>query len=310
MSLCTIGVDVGGTNIKLGLVTSSGRIIAKTNLITKSYIHHPHHLIDALVAAIRILIKDNSKRIEDIAGIGIGLPGLVDVVRGVVVFLPNIPGWRDVPLCVMMRQKLNIPVFLDNDVNLITLGEWRLGIGKGYANLVCITLGTGVGGGLVLNNALYRGEAFVAGEIGHLPLNERGPRCNCGGYGCFERAVGNHFLQKKAAGLFRKKHIRLEDVYVLARGGNRRAIQFWDEIGTHIGNALVGVVNLLNPRLIIIGGGVASNYRFMVQAIRRTIKVRAMKVQKEMVAIVQAKLGADAGILGAHILVKEAILGR
>lgn len=310
MRLCTIGVDVGGTNIKLGLVAPPGKIIAKTNLITKSYVYHPNRLIDALAAAIRILIKNNGKTAKDIAGIGIGLPGLVDVARGVVVFLPNIPGWKNIPMRKIMDKKLKIPVFLDNDVNLVTLGEWQFGAGKGCANLVCITLGTGVGGGLVLDNALYRGEGFAAGEIGHIPLNEEGPACNCGGYGCFERYVGNRFLQKKAAGIFDNKHIHLEDVFALAKRGNRRAVRFWEEAGTHIGNALVGAVNLLNPRLIIIGGGVASNYKFMAKAIRRVVETRAMKIQKRMVTIVRARLGTDAGILGAHILVKEATLGR
>ncbi|MBI5415634.1 MAG: ROK family protein, partial [Candidatus Omnitrophica bacterium] len=169
--------------------------------------------------------------------------------------------------------------------------------------------GTGVGGGLILNNALYRGEGFVAGEIGHIPLNEVGPSCNCGGYACFERYVGNRTLLAKAARLFRKD-IRLQDIFPLARRGEPRALRFWKETAVHIGNALVGVINLLNPRLVIIGGGVANNFRFMGPTIRKIIRQRAMKVQKKMVRVVRAKLGDDAGILGAHILVKEAILGR
>ncbi len=310
MSLCTIGVDVGGTNIKLGLVAPSGKIIAKTNLLTKSYIHNPLRLIDALVAAIHVLIRENGKTRKDIAGIGIGLPGLVDVSRGNVIFMPNIPGWKNIPLRRIIQSKLKLPVFLDNDVNLVALGEWKLGAGKGYKNLVCITLGTGVGGGLIFDGALYRGEGFVAGEIGHIPLNERGPACNCGGTGCFERYVGNHTLMDKAAKVFGKKNITIEDVFALATRGNARAIRFWRETATHIGNALVGVINLLNPRLIVIGGGVANNYKFMERTIQTVIRQRTMKVQRDMVRIVRARLGDEAGILGAHILVKESILGR
>ena len=324
MRLSTIGVDVGGTNIKLGLVAPSGKIIAKTNLVTKSYIHHPRQLIGALVAAIRALIQDNGKTVNDIAGIGIGMPGLIDVSKGNVIFMPNIPGWKNIPLRKVIERKLKIPVFMDNDVNLITLGEWRLGAGKGYKNLVCITLGTGVGGGLVLDGALYRGEGFVAGEIGHIPLNEQGPACNCGGRGCFERYVGNRTLLAKAAKVFRrqtppagrgdpfgsKKNIRLEDVFVLANRGNTRALRFWQETATHIGNALTGVINLLNPRLIIIGGGVAGNYKFMEKTIQKVIRRRAMRFPRKMVKVVRARLGDEAGILGAHILVKESLLGR
>lgn len=310
MRLCTIGVDVGGTNIKLGLVSSSGRIIAKTNLVTKTYIHHPRHLIDALVAAIRALIQENGKTIKDIAGIGIGLPGLIDVSQGNVIFMPNIPGWKNIPLRRIIQTQLKLPVFIDNDVNLVALGEWKLGAGKRYKNLVCITLGTGVGGGLVLNGELYRGEGFVAGEIGHIPLNERGPGCNCGGIGCFERYVGNHILMAKAAKMFNKKNIRIEDVFDLANRGDVRAVRFWRETATHIGNALIGVINLLNPRLIVIGGGVANNYKFLEKTIQKVIRRRAMKIQRNMVRIVRARLGDEAGILGAHILVKESILGR
>lgn len=310
MRLCTIGVDVGGTNIKLGLVAPSGKIIAKTNLITKSYVHHPRQMINALVTAIRALIRDNGKTIKDVAGIGIGLPGQINSPRGIVLFLPNVPGWKNVPLRKIIQKQLKLPVFMDNDVNLIALGEWKLGAGKGYKNLVCITLGTGVGGGLILDGSLYRGEGFVAGEIGHMPLNEHGPACNCGGMGCFERYVGNRILMDKAASIFGKENIRPQDVFALANRGNALAVRFWRETATHIGNALVGVINLLNPRLVIIGGGIANNYKFMGKTIQKVIRRRAMKVQRDMVKIVRARLGDEAGILGAHILVKESILGR
>ena len=310
MRLCTIGVDVGGTNIKLGLVASSGKIIAKTNLATKTYAHRPRHLINALVAAIRTLLQENGKTIKDIAGIGIGLPGLIDVAKGNVIFMPNVPGWKNIPLRRIVQSKLRLPVYMDNDVNLVALGEWKLGAGKGYRNLVCITLGTGVGGGLVLNGELYRGEGFVAGEIGHVPLNEQGPECNCGGIGCFERYVGNRTLVSKAAKMFNNKNIRIEDVFALADRGDVRAVRFWRETATHIGNALVGVINLLNPRLIVIGGGVANNYKFMEKTIKKVIRRRALKIQRNMVRIVRARLGDEAGILGADILVKESILGR
>lgn len=310
MALCTIGVDVGGTNVKLGLVASSGKILAKANLVTKNYSEHPSQLIDALIAAIRTLIQDNGKTVKDLAGIGIGMPGLINFPKGTVIFMPNVPGWNNIPLAKTIQKKLNFPVFIDNDVNLIALGEWKLGAGRGYKNLVCITLGTGVGGGLILDGGLYRGEDFVAGEIGHIPLNEDGPVCNCGGKACFERYVGNGTLMAKAAKMFGKKDIRLEEVFALADEGNARAVQFWKETATHIGHGLVGVINLLNPRLIIIGGGVANNWKFMGPKIQEVIHQRAMNIQKNAVKIVRAQLGDGAGILGAHILVKESILGR
>lgn len=310
MAKYIIGVDVGGTNIKLGLVGPLVRILAKTNLSTKGYNHSRAKLIDGLVHAIQKLAQENKIARKDILGVGVGLPGLVDFQKGVVAAMTNIPGWRDVPLKDIVQKRLNVPVYIDNDVNLITLGEWKFGAGQGQRNLICMTLGTGVGGGLILNNALYRGEGFAAGEIGHIPLNEKGPVCNCGGLGCLERYVGNRYLLARAVKIFKNKNIRLEDIFHLARQGNSSAIRFWQETAAHIGNALVGIINLLNPRLVIIGGGVSSNYRFMQETIHKVIRQRAMKVQKNMVRIVRARLGDEAGIIGAYVLVRESIVRR
>lgn len=297
-----LGVDVGGTNIKLGITNYSGRILHRANLETKGYIRNRVRLIKALIQGIEGLIGRNHLKEKDFLGIGIGLPGLVDPVKGLVKFLPNIPDWRDVPLQKIFEKALRIPTRLENDVNMITLGEWKFGAGRGYRNLLCMTLGTGVGGGLILNNQLYRGEAYAAGELGHIPINEVGPVCNCGGRGCFERYVGNRYLLRRIAAIFKRQDLTIEDVYCLAEKGDRRATLFWKETAEHIGNALTGIVNVLNPPLIVVGGGVANNAKFLFPTIRRVLKSRAMKVQATMVKIVRARLGNDAGILGAQVL--------
>lgn len=303
MTKYSVGIDVGGTNVKFGLIDNAGSIIARSTLSTKNYASSKKKLINALNYSIGLLIKDIKK--SQVSGVGIGLPGLINSKEGVVNFLPNVPGWKNVPLKRIMQDELKIPVCIDNDVNLITLGEWKFGAGKTYKNLVCMTLGTGVGSGLILNNRIYRGEGFAAGELGHMPLNEKGLKCSCGGEACFETYVGNRVLTAKAAKLFKLKNIRLEEVYVLAEKGNVRAVQFWQEAAMHIGNALVGLVNLLNPRLIIIGGGVSNNYKYLGQTISKIVSSRCMNVQAKMVKIVRSKLGDDAGIIGAHVLVKE-----
>lgn len=300
-----IGIDVGGTNIKIGLVSQDGRVISRTFLNTKSFIRDKNFLINALIKKIEDLIFESRLTRKRILGIGMGLPGLIDAAKGFVHFLPNIPGWRDVPLKKLIEQKLNIPAFLDNDVNIIALAEWKFGAGRGCNDLICITLGTGVGGGLILNGSLYRGKQFAAGEIGHMPLNEIGPSCNCGGRGCFERCVGNSHILAKAGKIFHKKDIQLEEIFRLASQGNQKAISFWNEVAAHIGNGLVGVVNLLNPQLIIVGGGVSNNFRFLYKTINAVIKKRAMKVQAAAVKVVRAQLGDDAGIIGGQVLVKE-----
>ena len=305
MKKYTVGIDIGGTNIKFGIVNDSGRIIKRSHLITERFIRDKKSLIEAVVREIFRLIQSVGLSPKDILGIGVGLPGLVNPVKGMVDFLPNIPGWKNVPLTKIIHRETGLRVIIENDVNLITLGEWKFGAGRGCRNLVCITLGTGVGGGLIFNNALYRGEGYAAGEIGHVPLNEKGPACNCGGYGCFECYVGNRQLLSAAAGVFKKTGIRLQDIYPLARRGEKRALQFWKNAATHIADGLVGVVNLLNPRLIIIGGGVANNYRFMEKTIYAVIQRRAMRVQAGMVRIARAQLGDDAGIIGAKVLLSR-----
>jgi glucokinase len=305
MGKYVIGVDIGGTNIKLGLVSPKIKVVDRTEFATKSFTPDRKLLINAVVDQIESLIKRQDIRKKDIRGIGVGLPGLVDALHGVVRFLPNIPGWKNVPLKKELEKKLGIPVFLENDVNLITLGEWKYGAGKGVENLVCMTLGTGVGSGLILDGHIYRGPGFAAGELGHVPLNEEGPACGCGGYGCLESYVGNKRLVLRAQQIVKKDSVTLEGMYALAKQGDPGGLNFWKETATHIGNSLVGVVNMLNPQRIVIGGGVSNNHEFLFSTINDVIQKRAMLTQASMVKIVRARLGNDAGVLGAQVLVYE-----
>ena len=299
MSRYIIGVDVGGTNVKLGLVGPRGDIIARSRFDTKAFNRNKKKLIDALVAAIKQLASRRELKKSDILGVGIGMPGFIDPQKGLVLFLPNIPGWHNVPFASILRKKLGLPVFIDNDVNLITLAEWKKGAGRGFRNLVCITLGTGVGGGLILNNTLYRGENFVAGEIGHIPYQDKE----------LELYVGNKVLHERAARIFKRPGIRTQDVFAMAQRGDQRGIKFWYEVGEHIGFVMAGVVNTLNPKRIIIGGGVSNNYKYIAPGIKATIKQKAIKAANN-VQIVRARLGDDAGIIGASFLVKDSLLER
>lgn len=303
MNKIIIGVDVGGTNTKCGLVDTRGRVVERARIDTRQYLSKQSLLFSAIEDTVLGLIQKYRGERSDILGVGMGLPGLIDTEKGIVRILPNIPGWRNVPLQRMMEDKLGLPTRIENDVNLITLGEWKYGAGIGCRNLVCMTLGTGVGSGLILDNRLYRGEGFAAGEIGHMPLKRHGLKCNCGGSACFERYVGNTVLVKKARRLFRDKTITLEQVSLLAAREDPRAVAFWHETAVTVGDALIGVVNLLNPRLIIIGGGVANAHRFLFKTITDTIRARAMTVQGAMFVIKKANLGDDAGLIGARVLV-------
>jgi len=301
-----VGVDVGGTNIKLGVVAPSGQVIVRTSFATKPFASSRIKLIAAIAQEIEASIITAGLTKDKIAGVGIGLPGLVDYEKGIVRFLPNIPGWNKVPLKAILQKKIKLPVYVDNDVKIITLAESKFGAGRGVKDLVCLTLGTGVGAGLVLNGHLYRGEDNAAGELGHMPLNENGPKCNCGGFGCFETYVGNRALFALASKIMGKPGVSTEDMFALAQKKNKKALYFWKLAAQHIGNGLVGIVNLLNPRLIVIGGGISNNEKYLFKTITSTIRRRAMSLQGSAFKIKRAKFKDDAGIIGAYVLVTNA----
>jgi glucokinase len=306
MKQYVVGVDVGGTNIKLGIVGPSGKVLVRTSFATKPFASHRNKLIEAIAREIEASIITAGLERRQIAGVGIGLPGLVDYEKGVVRFLPNIPGWNNVRLKAIIQKKIKLPVYVDNDVKMITLAESRFGTGRGVRNLICLTLGTGVGAGLILNGTLYRGEDNAAGELGHMPLNENGPKCNCGGVGCFETYVGNRPLFALASRIMKKPGMTTQIMFALAKTGNKKALRFWVEAAERIGNGLVGIVNLLNPRLIIIGGGVSNNEKFLFKTIAATIRRRAMSLQGRAFKIRRAHFKDDAGIIGAYVLVTNA----
>lgn len=299
-----IGVDLGGTNLKIAILDLKLRIKDRLILSTKKFVKK-ESLIFAIIDSIRIIREKNHLKKTDLLGIGLGLPGPVDVERGIVHFFPNIPGWREVNLKNILEQRLRLPVFVDNDANLMSLAEHKRGAAKGFRNAICLTLGTGVGGGIIIADHIYRGSSFAAGEIGHIPINEKGPRCNCGGTACLETYIGNKRIKDEAKRLF-KRNISLEELSRMAKQKNRKAMKIWSEVGGHLGIALVGVVNLLNPDAVIIGGGVANAGKILFDKVRQTIRKRAMSVQARDVKVCKAKLGNDAGLIGAAILVNEA----
>ena len=300
-----IGVDLGATNIKLGLLKKE-RIILKEILPTRDF-PSKENLLSGLCQAMLGLLDKRKISKKNVSGVGIGAPGPVDSKNGIVHYFPNLKGWRNVPLKKIIQERLGLPVFIDNDANLMCLAEARSGAAKGKRNVVCLTLGTGVGAGIILEGQLYRGASLVAGEIGHIPLNESGPRCNCGGIACLERYIGNRYILEKARSAFGGE-ISLERLSLFARQGNVKAQGIWQEAARHLGICLSGIVNFLNPQAIVIGGGVSGAGRFILDTVRKVIKTRSMPVQAKTVKILKAKLGSDAGIIGAAFLVKEALI--
>jgi len=303
-----IAIDVGGTNLKVALLGPGYNIRDRRILSTRRFIKK-EKLIEAIASSVSNLVISHRLKKQDILGIGLGLPGPVDLKNGIVHFLPNLPGWKEVRLKDILQKKLKLPVFLDNDVNLMSLAEYKRGAARGSRNSVCLTLGTGVGGGIIIDGSIYRGRDNATGEIGHLPINEKGPRCNCRGIACLETYVGNNAILRDAKRLF-GRNISLEELSRLAQKGNPKARSLWSKVALRLGVALVGVVNLLNPDCIVIGGGVANSGKALFDKLRQTVKQRAMVIQGRRVKIVKAKLGGDAGIIGAAIMVKEGLRNK
>ena len=298
-----ISIDLGGTNLKIALLDSACRIKDKKILSTRHY-RQKSALIATIGESVRNMRLSHSLHLCQIRGVGIGLPGPIDFEKGIVHFFPNIPGWKQVPLRSMVRQIVRLPVVIDNDANLMTLAEQRLGCAAIFSNVVGLTLGTGVGGGIIIEGKLYRGGSFAAGEIGHVPLNEQGPRCKCSGKACLEAYIGNTKILSQARKIFGAS-ITLEQLSAMAKRGNTRARGIWSGVGFQLGVALSGIVNVLNPDCIVIGGGVAEAGSVLFDKVKETISLRALKVASRHVHVRKAALGSDAGMIGAAILVKE-----
>ena len=310
-----IGIDVGGTNVKIALVSDKGKIIYSNSIPTRAEMGY-EYTINSMKDAIRDLLKETKMKAEDIEGMGFGFPGQIDCKKGVVRLAPNIPGWVNVPIASIMEKEFGIPTRVDNDVRTAAFGELTYGEGVGCENLVCITVGTGIGSGLVINGKLVRGADNAAGEIGHIKLNmQGGPLCGCGDRGCLEAyasgpsivAMAEEYIRGGKSTKYRElanPDITPYVVAVAAKEGDPVAKQIFRIMGEYIGMGLTSVVNLLNPEKIIIGGGVADAGDILLDPIRETIAKRAMTIQKN-VQVVPAQLGNTAGVIGASLLIKS-----
>lgn len=309
-----IGVDIGGTSVKFGLVNGQGKILLREVIFTKEFPTRPR-LLGAIADKILSLKKAADQKGWKISGVGIGAPGPIDVDRGWVYFFPNIPGWKNTPLKRLLEKKTGLKVAVDNDANAMALAEYRFGAGKGSKNLIALTLGTGVGGGLVLGGKLFHGPTYSAAEIGHLILNEEGPLCACGNNGCLEVYVGNGYLVKEirrrlASGqksilsrwIAEGRELSPKLTKEAARAGDVFCQKLWVETGGHLGTALAGLVNILNPDRIVIGGGVALEGEILFRSVRQTIAKKAFPIAARSAKVLPAKLGAEAGLVGAAAL--------
>lgn len=299
------GIDVGGTYTKFALMDKRCRVVGRAIVSSQGFSSKVFFAESVVAECDRLLARGGMRR-REIKGVGVGLPGPVDSERGIVFSLTNIKGWGRFPLARFLKKFFSVPVIVDNDANCMALAEARLGAAKGASSALCVTLGTGVGGGLILGGEVLHGDFFFGGEVGHIPVAADGPACPCGGSGCLERYVGNRALLARAQEILGGK-ITLEEAGRMARRGDRKAQKIWQDAGGHIGFALAGVLNVFNPRVIVIGGGVAEAGDILLDAIRLALRRHAMRQLKSKVVVRRALLGPDAGVVGAALAAKEAV---
>lgn len=313
-----IGIDVGGTNVKIALVDDNGKIIYSNSVPTYAKMGY-EYTVNNIKQAIKDLMKETNTTPSDIEGIGFDFPGQVDCKTGVVKLAPNIPGWVNVPIAQMIEDEFHIPTRIDNDVRCAALGELKFGAGRGCENFICITVGTGIGSGIVINGKVVRGATNAAGELGHIKLQMNGgPICGCGDTGCLEAfasgpaivAMAQEYIKGGKSTKFREMaaaeggEITPYMVAKAAEEGDPVAKRIFEIVGEYIGIGLTSVINLLNPERVIIGGGVAESGELLLRPIRKTIKERAMVVAGNAVEIVPAQLGNSAGVIGASMLIE------
>ncbi len=292
-----IGLDIGGTNIKAALITN-GKIVKRLQIQTRVE-HGRKASLGQIKSAIRSLPGKSR-------GIGIGIAGIIESENGIVRYSPNFKGWHDVPLADILYKEFKIPVAIINDVNAICLGEWKYGAAKNCHNVFCFTLGTGVGGGLVINDEIVFGAHGFAGEFGHMTIDFNGPECVCGNHGCLERYVGSRYIiemaKKKIKSksiLFGSRSLTVEQIAKAAKKGDRTALEVFKTVGFYIGIGVANIITLLDPEIIIVAGGISRAGKILFDPIRKTVKERVVGAEYRKYRIVPGKLGDDAGILGA-----------
>jgi len=306
-----IGVDIGGTNVPASLVDSDGKIIKTINKKTPGD-SKPEALIDTIKDSIDQLNEKLKKEFPGsrISGIGIGAPGALDLEKGTIITSPNLKNWKNVPIVDMLKAVSRFPIYMDNDANLAAIGEHWIGAGKGFNNIIMITLGTGVGGGIIINGHIYRGSHGTAGELGHITIVEDGEKCGCGNKGCLEAyASANYTVKRAIKGLKGKvrstlrdinpKDLSAKDIFIHAKNGDKFSTHTLNESGRYLGIGIATLANIFDPDAIIIGGGFAEAGEFIIPSAISEAKVRSFKTIMEKLVICKAKLGNDAGIIGA-----------
>ncbi|HEX8317253.1 ROK family protein [Longimicrobium sp.] len=316
-----VGVDLGGTNIVVGLVPIEGGEVLGFRTVPTESVRGAKFVVDRIVSLVEAAITEvtaaQGTSRAAVAGVGIGSPGPLDRKTGTVINTPNL-GWRNFPLRDLVANQVKLPCALDNDANCATYGEWWLGAGRGVSSLVGLTLGTGIGGGIVLDGQIYHGCSDVAGEIGHMTIDSNGRKCKCGNYGCLEQYASGPAIALRAAegieagaetSLVDMVDGKLEDitaatVYEATVQGDAYAAEVMKDTARFLGAGVASIINILNPEMVVIAGGVTRAGDTLFEPLRAEVRRRAFRSAQECCKIVPAELPGTAGVVGAAAVFK------
>ena len=305
-----IGVDIGGTNIVAAVVAEDGRVLSRLSTPTEAE-RGPEDGIRRICELVERAESDAEIPPGDVAGIGIGCTGPLDLERGRVINPYTLPTWDDVPLVEAVSNRFGLPVVLLNDCDVAALGEHWVGAGKGTRNMLYITVGTGIGGGIIANGHLYRGVGLTAGEIGHHVIDINGPKCYCGARGCWEMLAAAPAIARAAAEAAQEGSLLLA-----MAGGNREKItaklvadaagrgdpvagEIMRRTAFYLGTGVANLLNILAPDVVVMGGGVMQSWSLLAPGMMETIRARSGMVPFEHIRIVPAALKLNAGVIGA-----------
>ena len=291
----TIGIDIGGTNIK-GVLMNGNKVVVRKKISTKSK-SNKKIILTQLFECINYLIKKAGR----IRGIGVGVAGPIDFKNKKILNPPNVTAFKNLHLGEMIKDKFGIETVIDNDVNYLTLAEVILGVAKEKDFVIGLGLGTGVGGGIVLNEKIFHGANGSAGEIGHMVIFDNGRQCHCGSKGCLEAYINEKGIKKTAKEIFGKE-IDTITLHQMVKKGNKKAIKVWQITAKHLGTGLANIVDILNPDIIVIGGGIANVGEFLLKPARKEMKKNILSPLAKNTPVVKVKLGEYAGAIGAGLL--------
>jgi glucokinase len=304
-----VGIDLGGTKISGALADLEGNILSQSTVPTNAF-EGEDAVLNRIIEVIEAVMKEAGKNEDVIKAIGIGSPGPLDAKKGTIITTPNLP-FRDFNLVNPIKDRFNVPTYLDNDANVAAIGEYMLGAGKGTENMVYVTVSTGIGGGAILNGKVYRGNTSNALEIGHITVLPDGPRCNCGNYGCVEAlasgtAIGRQGKEAVAQGLDTSlksyENITSYEIFKEAEKGDKVSKDILDRSLTFLGIGIANIISSFDPEMVIIGGGVSQAGAVVFDKVKEVVNKRCFKAMAENCSILPAALGTKAGVMGAVAL--------